>query len=177
MIGSFTEEILIMPETTEKTNPKTLLTRRFFIVLSAALPLAVTDGVHRAGAASKPMVFTGLVDGVGAGGYDVVAYFNDKAVPGDEAITAEHDGVTWRFISEANRDAFKANPAKYAPQYGGYCAYAVSEGYTAKGDPEAWTVHEGKLYLNYSQDVRAEWAKDIPGRISKGDANWPKVLE
>ncbi len=155
--------------------------RRYFMTLSMmalALPLAAALPVRMAQAASKPNVFTGIVDGVGAGGYDVVAYFTDsKAVAGNEAITAEYDGATWRFSSEANRDAFKADPAKYAPQYGGYCAYAVSKGATAKGDPEAWTVDNGKLYLNLSPAIRETWSTDIAGNVSKADANWPKVLE
>ena len=86
-------------------------------------------------------------------------------------------GATWRFSTEANRDAFAANPEKYAPQYGGYCAYAVSEGYTASTTPEAWKIVDGKLYLNYSKDVQKIWEQDIPGRIANGDKNWPKVLQ
>ena len=74
-------------------------------------------------------------------------------------------------------DAFAAQPEKYAPQFGGYCAWAVSQGYTASIDPEAWTIYEGKLYLNYSKGVRDEWAQDIPGNIAKGENNWPKVLD
>jgi hypothetical protein len=131
----------------------------------------------QAALAAKPPVFTGIVKGVAVGGYDPVAYFTaGKATKGDAAITFEHQGVIWRFATAANRDAFKAEPAKYAPQYGGYCAWAVSQGYTAKGDPEAWTLHQGKLYLNYNQSVKRGWEKNIPGNVAKGDANWPKVL-
>lgn len=149
------------------------MNRRSLLFLGAALalaPLAVP-----AGAADK--VFTGLVPGVGAGGYDVVAYqTGKKAERGDAAITVKHEGVEYRFASETNRQAFEASPAKYLPQYGGYCAWAVSQGYTAKGDPEAWSVVDGKLYLNYSKGVRSQWSKDAAGNITKGDANWPKVL-
>lgn len=88
-------------------------------------------------------------------------------MPGDAA---------WHFANRENLDAFKANPAKYALQYGGYCAYAVSRGYTAKGDPIAWTVTGGKLYLNYSLAVRETWAEDISGNIARADGNWPGVL-
>ena len=73
-------------------------------------------------------------------------------------------------------EKFRASPQRYAPQYGGYCAWAVANGYTAKGDPNAWSVVDGKLYLNFSKSVRRQWSKDIPGNISKGDANWPSVL-
>jgi len=72
---------------------------------------------------------------------------------------------------------FKADPEKYAPQYGGYCAYAVSEGYTAKTEPDAWKIVDGKLYLNYDKKVQEMWAQDISGRIANADKNWPKVLE
>jgi YHS domain-containing protein len=122
-------------------------------------------------------VFTGLVSGVAVGGYDPVAYFTvGKPVKGRDDITLQHEGVTWRFASVENRDAFKADPAKFAPQYGGYCAWAVAEGYTAKGDPEAWRIADGKLYLNYNKSVQKTWEKDVPGNVRRGDANWPKVL-
>ena len=73
-------------------------------------------------------------------------------------------------------DLFAADPEKYAPQYGGYCAWAVSQGYTASTDPEAWKIVDGKLYLNYSKSVQQTWEQDIPGNIAAGDGNWPKVL-
>ena len=84
--------------------------------------------------------------------------------------------ATWRFSSEENRAAFAANPEAYAPQYGGYCAYAVSQGYTASTTPEAWTIVEDKLYLNFSTSVRRRWERDIPGHIAAANANWPDVL-
>lgn len=132
-----------------------------------------------AGAAfAADKVFTGLVAGVGAGGYDVVAYQSaNAAIPGDPAIEASHEGVRYRFASARNRAAFQADPQKYLPRYGGYCAWAVSQGYTAKGDPEAWTVVDGRLYLNYSQSVRAQWSRNIAGNVAKADANWPAVLD
>ena len=170
-----------MTDHRDELNHQTALTRRFFLGISAVAALAPAMIALRAvpaRAASKPKVFTGLIDGVGAGGYDVVAYFTQgAAVPGDAAITAQHDGATWRFTSAENRDTFLADPAKYAPQYGGYCAYAASKGATASGDPQAWTVHEGKLYLNYSTQVRSIWSGDKPGNIAKADANWPRILE
>lgn len=129
-------------------------------------------------AAAQPPIFTGIVKDVAVGGFDPVAYFAEgKPRQGVPEISLEHGGVTWRFVTEANRDTFKADPAKYAPQYGGYCAWAVSNGYTAKGDPHAWTLYEGKLYLNYDKKVRALWAQDIPANVAKGDNNWPGVLE
>ena len=146
----------------------------FVVALAATTLLYVTSAT-----AAAPPVYTGIVKGVAVGGFDPVAYFTDgKPVKGTKDLLTEYEGATWRFASAANRDAFQADPAtKYAPQYGGYCAWAVSQGYTAKGDPQAWTVHDGKLYLNYNKKVRATWAKDIPGNVKKGDANWPAVLE
>ena len=115
--------------------------------------------------------------GVAIKGYDAVAYFVDqKAVKGSQSYTFEWRGATWYFQGEENRGLFAHSPEKYAPRYGGYCAYAVSKGSIAPGDPEAWTIHEGKLYLNFSRGVRDRWRRDIPGNIAKADANWPAVL-
>jgi YHS domain-containing protein len=127
--------------------------------------------------ARSPEIYTGLLSSTAVGGYDPVAYFTDgKPVEGKRDITFTWKGTTWRFVSEQNRDLFKAKPETYAPQYGGYCAWAVSQGYTAKGDPKHWRIVDGKLYLNYDAKVQKDWEKDIPGHISKGDKNWPKVL-
>ena len=84
-------------------------------------------------------------------------------------------GAKWYFASAANRDAFAKNSQKYAPQFGGYCAWAVSQGYTAGIDPEAWKIVDGKLYLNYSKSVQKMWEQDVPGNIRKGNENWPKL--
>ena len=117
--------------------------------------------------------FTGLA----IRGYDPVAYFTDKKpVKGSGDFELEWKGATWRFASAAHRDAFAKSPDKYAPQYGGYCAYGVSRGYAVGIDPEAWHVVDAKLYLNYNLDVRKEWRKDIAGHITKADRNWPKIL-
>ena len=147
-----------------------------FALLAIAFLGASLMAAHEA-QAGKPAYFTGIVKGVAVGGYDPVAYFSQqKPVKGNAAITAEHGGAIWRFSTEENRTAFLANPAKYAPQYGGYCAWAVSQGYTAKGDPNAWKIVDGKLYLNYNRSVQKTWSKNVSQNISKGDANWPKVL-
>ena len=110
-------------------------------------------------------------------GYDPVAYHRElQPVKGSEQFTASWKGATWRFASAQNRDLFKANPERYAPQYGGYCAYGVAGGYTVGIDPDAWSVVNGKLYLNYSPGVQASWKQDVPGYIRKADANWPTAL-
>jgi len=122
-------------------------------------------------------IYTSFFSSVAAGGYDVVAYFTDEnAVEGDSNYSFEYMNAEWRFSSEENLDAFKANPEKFAPQYGGYCAWAVSQGYTAKGNPEDWRVVDGKLYLNYNDEVQVDWLKDVPGFINLANTNWPKLL-
>ena len=90
-------------------------------------------------------------------------------------MRAEFRGSTFQFASMAHREAFVEDPAKYAPQYGGYCAYGVAKGYKAKVDPEAFSVVHGRLYLNYSEAVRTRWLSDVPGYIQQADANWPEV--
>jgi YHS domain-containing protein len=115
-------------------------------------------------------------DGVALRGYDPVAYFNEyKPVKGSAEHTAEFKGSTFHFASQTNRDAFKADPAKYAPQYGGFCAFGTAGGYKAAIDPAAFTVVDGKLYLNYNRDVQKQWSKDIRALITKADKNWPAV--
>jgi YHS domain-containing protein len=146
-------------------------------LLQTGLVAAAAALMPSRASAGKDKVFTGLVEGTGAGGYDVVAYFSGAPVEGKADITSEWNGARWRFANAENKAAFDADPEKYAPQFGGYCAYAVSKGATAKGDPQAWSVVDGKLYLNYSTGVRTEWQKDVPGNIAAGNANWPKVLE
>jgi YHS domain-containing protein len=116
--------------------------------------------------------------GVAIKGYDAVAYFTDaKPVKGDSAFTHEWNGAKWEFASAEHRDLFKAEPEKYAPQFGGYCAFAVSKGHTASTDPAAWRIVDGKLYLNYSMDVQKMWEKDTAENIAKADKNWPEILK
>lgn len=149
------------------------ITRRHLFTLALAGPV-VAAFAPRAMAATPEVYAEG---GIAVDGSDVVAYFTQGApVAGDPAITHGYMGATWRFSSAANRDLFAADPAAYAPQYGGYCAYAVSQGYTAPTVPEAWSIVDDKLYLNFSTSVRSRWERDIPGHIAAADANWPAVL-
>jgi hypothetical protein len=112
-----------------------------------------------------------------AGGYDTVAYHTDgRATRGDARFEHRWNGAIWRFATDANRQTFLQDPARYAPEFGGYCAYAVSRGYTADGDPEVWRIVDGRLYLNYSRRAQRLWEEDIPGNIAKGRRNWPGVL-
>ncbi len=110
-------------------------------------------------------------------GHDPVAYFTErKPTKGSNQYTFEWKGEKFKFASAENLALFEANPEKHAPQFGGYCAYAVSQGYTASTVPEAWTIVNDKLYLNYSVGVKKRWAKNIPERIATADKNWPGVL-
>ena len=115
--------------------------------------------------------------GLAIRGTDPVAYFTQGGpAAGSSEFTHTWNNATWQFASAENRDLFAANPEQYAPQYGGFCAWAVSQGYTASIDPNAWRIVDGKLYLNFSQGVQRRWERDIPGNINKADANWPGVL-
>ena len=117
--------------------------------------------------------------GIAIKGYDPVAYHKDgKPVKGSGEYELTWKDAKWRFASAEHRDLFEADPENYAPRYGGYCAWAVAQGYTASVDPEnAWSIVEDKLYLNYDVEVKGKWEKDIPGNIKKADANWPGVLK
>ncbi len=110
-------------------------------------------------------------------GYDPVAYFNTGSpVKGKKEFSYSWKGADWYFVSASNLKAFKASPEKFAPQYGGYCAYGCSEGHKAPTDPTAWTIVDGKLYLNYSPKVKELWTKDRPARIITADKNWPELV-
>lgn len=151
-----------------------MLKRLLLTAMLAATAMAATPAAF----ADKPPVYRNFGSDLAVAGYDPVAYFNDgKPVAGSKDFTYEYKGATWRFASAANLAAFKAAPDKYAPQYGGYCAWAVSQGYTAKGDPKFWKIVDGKLYLNYDAGVQKKWEQDIPGFIGKANGNWPKVLD
>lgn len=109
-------------------------------------------------------------------GYDAVAYFTEgKPVKGKDEFRHDWMGAKWYFASAANRDAFAQSPEKYAPQFGGYCAWAVSQSYTAPIDPTAWKIVEGKLYLNYNKEVQQKWEADQANLIKKGQENWPRL--
>lgn len=114
--------------------------------------------------------------GVALRGADVVAYFNEhRFVRGRPEFSAEWDGERWLFASAEYRARFLADPAAHAPAYGGFCAWAVSQGYTAPTDPAAWRLVGGRLYLNYDQNIKRRWERDIPGHIASANANWPRL--
>lgn len=111
-------------------------------------------------------------------GYDPVGYFTQsQPVKGSKEFSFTHAGQIWYFASAENLEVFKSNPEKYAPQFGGYCAYGMSRGYKAKTDPDAWTIVNGKLYLNYNTDVRNTWNEKQSEFIEKASVNWPTVKD
>jgi hypothetical protein len=114
--------------------------------------------------------------GVGLEGYDAVAYFLDhRPIRGSDAYTHSWNGVVWKFASAEHRDLFAADPAHYAPQYGGYCAYAVANHTTAHGSPKQWAVVNDRLFLNNNPLAKKLWDRDRPGHIRAGDQNWPQI--
>jgi len=121
---------------------------------------------------------TFTTDGVAIHGYDPVAYFSQhRPVKGSAQFTHQNAGAMWQFENERNRDLFANDPEAYMPQYGGYCAYAMSKGFIASTAPEAWTIHAGKLYLNYSLRVRDNWVEDLSDNIRTGDDHWAEKIK
>lgn len=114
--------------------------------------------------------------GLALHGYDVVAFFTDnKPVQGDAKFSMVDHEATYRFATQAHLDAFKANPAKYEPAFGGFCTFGVSVGAKLDGDPRYFKVVDGKLYVNVDENIFANFLKDVPGTIAKAEANWPKI--
>ncbi len=143
-----------------------MITRRATLIALIAFP-----------AAAAPAGTVNLQDGPAVAGYDVVAYFADsRATEGRADITAEHEGAIYRFSNATNRDAFLAAPARYLPQFGGYCAFGLARGYKAVIDPKAFTILDGKLYLNYSQSIQTKWRRQQSADISLANTNWPNVI-
>ncbi len=119
-----------------------------------------------------------LLNGVAIKGYDPVAYFTvGEAVPGDEGITAEHAGIVYQFSSEEHRDLFEADPERYIPAYGGWCAWAASRDSLADIDPTAFVIHEGRLFLNFSSFINGRFRLRLDRNIQDADANWPDLAD
>ena len=116
--------------------------------------------------------------GVALRGHDTVAWFTEgRPRRGQAAFQADHAGVAWHFASAANLARFEADPAAFAPAFGGYCAFGVARGYKVDIDPEAWHIEAGVLYLNYDRGVQRQWRRDIPGHIARAAANWPRLAK
>jgi YHS domain-containing protein len=149
---------------------------RQFVTLAALSLAAAIPASTPAFAKPAPEVNV-EAEGLAARGYDVTAYFTQhKAVRGSAGHQLSYQGATWRFASADGKARFQANPAAYAPQFGGYCAWAVSQGYIASGDPAQWKIVDGKLYLNFNARAKELWEADQAAAIKRGHANWPAVL-
>ena len=152
--------------------------RRTFISAIIATTVIGVGLLPNVGFAAKSQIYSNSSTGIAINGYDPVAYFTEnKPVECSADISALWKGTKWHFSSDKNRQRFLAMPDKYAPQYGGCCAFAVSYGSTATTVPEAWSIVDGKLYLNNSLGVRSRWNTDIRGYIAKANKNWPNVLK
>lgn len=150
-----------------------MFTRRSTLGLLSALPVL---GFARPVMAASSEVYSS--DGLAIGGTDPVAYFQQAdAVPGLAEFALMWRGATWAFASAANMESFEMNPDAFAPQFGGYCAFALAKGALASTVPEAWTIYENRLYLNNSLPVRDEWAADIPGYLAQAAPYWPAILQ
>ncbi|MBS0122901.1 YHS domain-containing (seleno)protein [Thetidibacter halocola] len=151
----------------------TALTRRHALRLAMATPaLLITT---RPALARESEIYQ--EGGIAIDGSDAVAYFaGNGPVTGDAYHKVDWMGAIWQFANAENAAAFAATPEAFAPQFGGYCAFAASRGYLAPTMPEAWTLYEGKLYLNANLRARELWLQDVPGNIAKGEANWPGIL-
>lgn len=155
-----------------KTKKKIL--RAVLFALAATAGASITLAAANAG---KPPVNTEGGE-FAIDGHDAVAYFHEgRPVKGKAEFSAVYNGARWAFASAANRDRFRAAPEDFAPRYGGYCAYAVSQGYTAPIDPAAWKIVDRRLYLNYSKSVQRRWEADQARHIRNADRNWPAVLQ
>ena len=129
-------------------------------------------------AAAVDPIFTGFFGSTALRGYDAVAYFSEgRAVPGLRDFSTEWMGATWRFSTLEHLERFDTEPEKYAPQYGGYCAYAMARGDTVSSDPKAWSIVDGKLYVNYSAPVKRNWDRNAMMYIEQADTHWPRLRD
>ena len=135
-------------------------------------------GLPAAASAAPAPAVNATEAGLAIGGYDPVAYFTEgRPVAGSADFELRWNGATWRFASEESRSRFQSDPDRFAPRFGGYCAWAVSQNYIASGDPLVWRIVEGRLYLNFNARAKMLWEADLDAAIARGNANWPSVLE
>lgn len=161
--------------TSSLTRPRRQFLLGLAVAASAATLLTNPAWAYDENSTSAVNVDAG---GLALRGYDPVAYFSvAKPTPGLAQFSAQHQGATYRFASAANRDAFVADPAKYAPAYGGFCAMGVALEKKLDVDPQAWRVVGGRLYLNVNKDVQKRWLDDVPGNLATAEKNWPRLKD
>lgn len=166
----------------EMTNKNNLLRNTTAKVFSRAVGVMATGlllTMSLLAQAADPAIYANKKGAIR--GADTVAYFSleegAKHVKGSDEFTHQYMGATWKFSSAENRDLFDADPERYAPQYGGYCAFAVSHDFTKSVNPNVWKIVDGKLYLNFNRTAFRKWNKDLNASIVRGDQNWPNVLK
>lgn len=147
-------------------------------ILAAAILVALSPAAAHAVPSQPAPLVSATDEGIAIGGYDAISYFSDGGpIPGSSAFEHRWNGAVWRFASLEARERFAANPEAFAPQFGGYCAWAVSQNYLAPGDPEVWRIVDGRLYLNFNERAKQLWEADLEAAIDQGRKNWPTVLE
>jgi hypothetical protein len=157
--------------------------RKFIMIKHAIIRLGTAVVLIISVAAGAPALAAGpdinaTITGLALRGYDPVAYFTDgRPVLGDFTITAQHDGATYRFASEDHKERFLKDPAKYLPEYGGFCAFGTAQGVKVDGDPNVWKIVDNKLYLNLAPAVAKRWEQDVSGNIKTADEKWTVVKD
>jgi YHS domain-containing protein len=147
-------------------------------VKSAVIALILGLGLLLAGCTTFSRAYYSTPEGVAIQGYDTVAYFTaGQAIPGRAEYSYDWQGVIWQFSSEEHRQLFSADPPSYAPQYGGYCAWAAARDRLVKIDPEVWAIVDGKLYLNYDMKIQLKWEANRAADIEEADDNWPALSQ
>ena len=161
------------------SNPESVLDKPTSQAMADVSPSTREAPTHEVSSSTADEAASVFAEGsIAIRGADPVAYFTKGAyVAGSPEYTYDWGGATWQFANAEHRDLFVSNPRQYAPQYGGFCAWAVSEGYIAPVDPTAWDIVDGKLYLNFNARIQRRWQRDIPGHVARANQNWPGVLD
>lgn len=154
-----------------------MLRTLYLIFALIVAPLSLSALTAQNAYAQKDEIYTSIRNNFGAGGFDVISFYQGSPVKGDIKITADYKGAQWRFASEGHRDLFLTDPEKYTPAYGGYCAWAIAHNKLAKGSPKHWSIVDGVLYLNFNKSIKNKWITDTEGFVDKADAIWPAILE
>ncbi len=151
--------------------------KKISILLSVFGAIAIASASFQYSPVNARPVYLTEDSEVAVSGYDVVSYFEGNGTPveGNKQFTVRHDGADYQFVTAENAEKFKADPAAFAPQYGGHCAWAMARGSLAPGDATVYKIVDGKLYLNFNKQVQEQWLADIPGFITKAEAAWAKV--
>lgn len=149
----------------------------YFKLLFASLFLCISlAAIPQTAHAKSDEIYTSWRNNLAVGGYDVVSFHLGNPVKGKPKLTTAWHGANWLFVTQYNLDLFVAEPEKYAPAYGGYCAWAIAKNKLAKGKPKHWTIKDNTLYLNFNKKIKDRWLTDTDGFIVKGDKNWPEIL-